>query len=133
MATMIDDSEINYALISLKTGEVLDSAELVLGARMQDLAAAAPELFRAGNPDDRQALFQRLGSELKSDSFQEIVFVSARSAHVVQRLAQQPELALLAVSTDTRKLGLMLSGVRARLLQLEAHAAARGRSREAES
>jgi hypothetical protein len=121
MATLVDDADISYALVCLKTGVVLDALRGGAPiARMQDLAAAAPELFRSGAPADLGALFARLGSDLQSDSFHEIVFMSQRTAHVVQRLRERPDVALLAVSMDTKKLGLMLSGVRARLLELGA-------------
>jgi hypothetical protein len=118
MAVLIDDADVSYALVCLKTGVVLESFQAGAAiARLQDLASAAPELFRAS---DFRALFARLGSELKSDSFQEVVFMSQRCEHVVQRLSKREDVALLAVSVDAKKLGLMLSGVRARMLALEA-------------
>jgi hypothetical protein len=125
MATLIDDADISFALVCLKTGVVLESLHAGTPiARMQDLAAAAPELFRSGAGMDLGALFTRLGSELRIDSFQEIVFMSRRTAHVVQRLTRRPDVALLAVSVDAKKLGLLLAGVRARLSALEAVAEA---------
>ena len=48
--------------------------------------------------------------------------MSSHAVHVVQRLALKPELALVAVSEDTNKLGLMLSGARARALSLDSPA-----------
>jgi hypothetical protein len=117
----LDDGDISYALVCLKTGALLE----VFGgspasARVEDLAAASAELFRAGNPANLAALFERLGSQYRGELFQEIVFVSARAAHVVQRLAEKPEVALLAVSVDAGKLALMLSGVHTLMLQQEA-------------
>lgn len=118
MGTLVDDASIHYALVDLKTGLSLSPSELG-DARLQDLSSAAPELFRAGAPADFAALFSRLSREPTSSGFQEIVLMSARAAHVVQRVVQRPDLALVAVSEDTTKLGLMLSGVRTRALELE--------------
>lgn len=119
MGTLVDDAAIHYALVDLKTGLSLSSAELS-SARLQDLASATPELFRAGGTADFSALFSRLSGEPASSTFQEIVLMSARAAHVVQRAVRRPDLALVAVSEDTTKLGMMLSGVRTRMLELEA-------------
>jgi hypothetical protein len=122
-AKSLDDGEISYALVCLKTGALLgDSAASAPLARLEDLAAASPELFRAGRPEDLGALFGRFGSEHKGDVFREMVFVSTRAAYVVQRLPHQAQVALIAVSVDPSKLALMLSGVRARVLEQEARA-----------
>jgi hypothetical protein len=118
MATLIDDAAIFYALLDLKSGSPLSLTESG-SARVEDIASAAPELFRAGAPADFSALFSRLSGETVSAWAQEIVLMSAGAAHVVQRGARRPDLALVAVSEDTRKLGLMLSGVRTRMLELE--------------
>jgi hypothetical protein len=119
-SSLVEDSHIHYAVVCLKTGLVLELFEgAATCAALEDLASAAPELLRAGAPADLGAFFARLGSERKGDAFQEIVFMSGVRAHVVQRLLQRPDLALLAVSTDAKMLGLMLSGVRERMLALE--------------
>ena len=120
-----DDADITYALVCLKTGVLLDACEAGAAppsARLVDLAAAAPELFRAGTSSDFGALFTSLGSEQSAGTFQEFVFVSAQGAHVVQRLPSHPDTALVALSPEMHKLGIMLSGVRARMLSLEAQA-----------
>ncbi len=119
MGVMSDDAEICFALVDLKTGTPLALSEGVGSSRLQDLCSAAPELFRAGAPAELAALLARLSANAPSAGVQEIVFMSPHAVHVVQRVARKPELALLAVSEDTHKLGLMLSGVRARALQLE--------------
>jgi len=67
-------------------------------------------------------LLARLSGDKWNAGVHEIVFMSPQAVHVVQRLAQKPELALVAVSEDGKKIGLMLSGVRARALELEAQA-----------
>jgi hypothetical protein len=46
--------------------------------------------------------------------------ISDKRVHVVQRLEADPDTALLAVSEDVNKLGLVLSGVRERTLKLRA-------------
>lgn len=112
------EADIAYALISLKTGLVLGPLSGRLSRRLEDLAAAAPELFRSSPSSDFGPLFTRLGSQDGSQSFQEIVVISAQHAHVVQRLPNRPDTALLAVSEDSKKLGLLLSGVRAHLLRI---------------
>jgi hypothetical protein len=120
-AALEQDGEIYYALVCLKTGAVLgvldDSA---LSDRMRTLATAAPELFGAASKTDLSPLFARIGSEHCDDAFHEVILVSATSAHIVQRLRKLPDVALMAISTDAGQLGLMLSGMRARVLQLEA-------------
>lgn len=117
-----DDADITYALVCLKTGVLLGTPAdgSCPSARLSDLADAAPELFRAGTHTDFGALFAPLGSEQSKGPFQEIVFVSANNVHVAQRLLRRPDVALVALSSEIHKLGLMLSGVRARLLELEA-------------
>lgn len=118
--TGLDDSDISFALVCLKTGALLEVFDArPASARVEDLAAASAELFRAGNPGDLSALFKRLGSLHEGDSFHEIVFVSPSAAHVVQRLPNKPSVALLAVSVDPSKLALMLSGVHALMTQQE--------------
>lgn len=115
-----DDTDISYALVDLKSGTVLDTASGgALGQRLADLGSAAPELFRAGAGTDFSTLFKRLGSERNGDSFQEIVLLSPTRAHVVQRVPSRPGLALVASSTDIRKVGLLLFGAHARITQLE--------------
>jgi hypothetical protein len=120
MAAPLDDPEIRYALVSLKTGTAVGSSEVLESARLQDLCAAAPELFRAGAASELTALLARLSGETACQGVHEIVFMSQRAVHVVQRVACKPDLALVAVCEDGKKLGLMLSGVHARALQLEA-------------
>lgn len=113
--------DICYALVCLRTGALLEHAEAgPLIERMKNFASAAPEVFRASTSYDFGPLFARLGSDRSADAFQEVVFVSGQCAHVAQRMRHRPEVALVAVSTDVEKLGLMLSGVRARALVLEA-------------
>jgi hypothetical protein len=117
-----DDADITYALVCLKTGALLRTPAdgPRPSVRLIDLAAAARELFRAGAHTDFGALFAPLGSEQSKGPFQEIVFMSAHKVHVAQRLLGRPDVALVALSSELHKLGLMLSGVRARLLELEA-------------
>ena len=69
---------------------------------------------------DLAPLFRRLGSEDASDSFQEIVLLSERKVHVVQRVRTAPPRAVIAMSPDPKKLALMLSGVHAHRQRLEA-------------
>ena len=118
MGALSDDADICYALVDLKTGTPLALGEGVGSVRLQDLCSAVPELFRAGAPAELATLLARLSADASAD-VQDIVFMSSHAVHVVQRLARKPELALVAVSEDTNKLGLMLSGVRARALSLE--------------
>jgi hypothetical protein len=120
-AAGLADADVSYALVCLKTGALLELLDgRAADARMQDLAAASPELFRAGRPTELAALFAQLGSQRAIESFQEILFVSERAIYVAQLLTTRPGVALVAASVDAGKLGLILSGVRAHTAQLEA-------------
>lgn len=116
-----DDASIVVALVCLKTGVVLADLK-VLHAResYERLAEAVPELFGTSLRSDLGATFARLGSDRRGETFHEMVFMSARSAHVVQRLRGRPDQAVIAVGSTADQLGLMLSCVRARALSLEA-------------
>jgi hypothetical protein len=115
------DPSISYALVCLKTGSVLEVlAPQSTSSGLEDLAAATPELFRADASLQLSAVFARLGASSSGEAFQEIVLVSPARASAVQRLRHPPETALLAQCDDCSKLGLLLSGVRARVQQLEA-------------
>ncbi|HEX6241055.1 MAG TPA: hypothetical protein VFZ61_09180 [Polyangiales bacterium] len=114
-------AEIVYARVCLRSGtllEILDGAES--SPKLVDAASAAPELFRADAALHLGPIFTRLGSVGKHEAFQEIVLISTTGAQAVQRLASEPEVALLALCQDSGKLGLLLSGLRERVLQREA-------------
>lgn len=120
MTTGETSAEIVYARVDLRSGtllEILDGGES--SPKLVDAAAAAPELFRADAALHLAPIFTRLGSIGQHESFQEIVLVSTTGAQAVQRLVREPDSALLGLCQDNAKLGLLLSGLRERVLQRE--------------
>ena len=115
-----NDTEISYALACLKTGMVLASLrDAVRGVHAHDLTLRSLRPSTDEAPNDLGEVLQRVGSDIHRDSFQELVFVSVSMVHVVQRLPRRPDIAVVALCADRQKLGLMLFGVRALLLEFE--------------
>ncbi|MFT3923875.1 MAG: hypothetical protein QM778_15185 [Myxococcales bacterium] len=120
--------EIAFALVCLRTGIVLrvlaDDGSPV--STLSDTANASPELFGVAQSADWAALFARFGSE-GGKEFREIVLVSAGSVRVMERLPNEQDVALVAIASGVPNVGLVLSGVRRRMLEL---AGARGSARD---
>ncbi|MGC4092769.1 MAG: hypothetical protein QM756_33780 [Polyangiaceae bacterium] len=108
-----------FAVACLRTGivlELLGPGDQMLDA--EQLAAILPQLFNAP-ATDWGAIFSRLGAEA-GDAFQDIVLVTDARVHVVQRLREPAETALIAVAEGTTNVGLVLSSVRAKVAEIEA-------------
>ncbi len=115
------DHEIRYALICLKTGMVLEVLDgKPSDARLEGLAQAAPELCNTSQSAEFTLLFARLGSDGKSHKFGELALVSPDHVHVIERLRDRPNVALAALGPGGLHLGLVLSGIRRKLMELEA-------------
>jgi hypothetical protein len=114
----IDDPVVLYALVCLKTGMILESFDQASrNPALQDFAAALPEIFGAAGSANFGAMFARVGSE-GSETFREVVLVSSGHVRVMERVVDQPGVALVAVAPRTQPLGLVLAGLRHKLLQL---------------
>jgi hypothetical protein len=117
---MSSDPEVAYALVCLRSGELLEALDGAPLSGLSSWARPASELLRAGQMADLAPLFARLGTEQTTESFHEIVLVSSTGVRVMQRMLHAPSRAILAVSRDPHKLAMMLSGVRVRAQSSEA-------------
>jgi hypothetical protein len=116
-----EGNEVVYAAVCLKSGIVLDNlGNPTPTAQVAGWAAAAPELFRADQKAKWTALFARLGGESGSERFREFILVSADHVHVLERIEQSEEMALVVVGPAKANLGVLLSQARQRLIELEA-------------
>lgn len=105
---------------SIKTGALLDQ-ELAGRARerLEGLAAILPDLFGTLDPTCLHRIAERLGGEPGDTTFREILLLSDKSLHVIQPLAGQPGVALVAECPATCSIGLVLSAIRARVGEME--------------
>src|SRR3954471_11515037 len=116
------DSESNpldlvFAPASMRTGALLDEAlpERVR-ERLEGLAATLPDLFGTLDPTCLDRIAERLGGVPGDTTFTEILLLSDKSLHVIQPLAGQPGVALVAECPATSSIGLVLSTVRSRVV-----------------
>ncbi len=117
----INALEIAYAVATIRTGRLVgETAANELGALLEDLAATLPDLFGTVDPSCLERLSDRSGGADGAGTFAEILVISPKHTHVIQRLAQRPGMALLAVSPASGSIGLVLSAVRNQSELLEA-------------
>jgi hypothetical protein len=108
------------AVASLRTGALLDAAlSERVRARLEGLAATLPDLFGTLDPTCLDRIAERLGGEPGDATFNEILLLSDRSLHVIQPLAARPGVALVAECPATSSIGLVLTAIRARVVELE--------------
>lgn len=120
--TELESSEIVYALVCLRTGLVVSALDADAPTpRLVALAEAASQLFGAEKTARWASSFARLGGQQgeESDDCRRMVMVSAGRVHVIERLTHRPDVALAAISLSGEGLGLVLSGVRAKLEKLD--------------
>ncbi len=114
------EGEVTYALICLRTGVVLQVLDgKPSNARLEGLAQAAPELCNSNETADFSLLFARIGSDGRSSHFSEHTLVSPDCVHVIERLRDRPDVALVALGPGAVHLGIVLSGIRRKLRELE--------------
>jgi len=105
---------------SMRTGALLDeSLAKAAYERLEGLAATLPDLFGTLDPTCLDRITERLGGEPGDASFTEILLLSDKSLHVIQPLAGQPGVALVAECPATSSIGLALSAIRACIAGLE--------------
>jgi hypothetical protein len=110
-----------FAPASLRTGALLDDALPERAReRLEGLAATLPDLFGTLDPTCLDRIAERLGGEPGDCTFDEILLLSDKSLHVIQPLRAQPGVALVAECPANSSIGLVLSAIRARLVELEA-------------
>jgi len=108
------------AAASLKTGALLDqNLPERARERLEGLAATLPDLFGTLDPTCLDRIAERLGGEPGDTTFREILLLSDKSLHVIQPLTGQPGVALVAECPATSSIGLVLSAIRARVVDME--------------
>ena len=116
--------DISYALANVRNGALLEpaipgpSGALDEAAeQMANLAATLPDLFGTVDPSCLGRICDRMGGEDSGATFGEILLISPKHTHVIHLLPGQPGVALLAMSSATARIGLILAAVRARIEQ----------------
>lgn len=108
------------AAASMKTGALLDHAlSERVRERLEGLAATLPDLFGTLDPIALDRIAERLGGVPGDATFGEILLLSDKSLHVIQPLAGQPGVALVAECPANASIGLVLSAIRARIAHVE--------------
>jgi hypothetical protein len=106
------------ALADLRCGTILGLPEDgPPDARLESLAAAAPELF-ASERASWELIFGRLVACDEPQGFQDIVLVSRDHVHVAMRCTRDPSIALIGVAGRNRSVGSIVAEARARLARL---------------
>jgi hypothetical protein len=114
MSDTREPDDVSCALVCLRRGAVLSSHGPIDG-RLEGLAAAASELLLAEQGSELAPVLASLDSQEQAGALQEVVVISERHVHVVQRGHTQPDIAVVAVAELGRGLGLTLSNLRASL------------------
>lgn len=105
---------------SMKTGALLDQTlSERIRERLEGLAATLPDLFGTLDPTCLDRIAERLGGVPGDSTFGEILLLSDKSLHVIQPLAGQPGVALVAECPASSSIGLVLSAIRARVVDME--------------
>jgi len=108
------------ASASMRTGALLEEAlPEPVRERLEGLAATLPDLFGTLDPTCLDRIAERLGGEPGDATFTEILLLSDKSLHVIQPLAGQPGVALVAECPATTSIGLILSAIRTRVMDSE--------------
>ncbi len=98
------------ALASLRTGALLGEHEPSPSrSALEDLAMTVPEIFGTLELGCLSRIAQRLGVDAGEGEQLEVLLLSESRVQVVLPLARDPELALLAISQEVGKIGLVLS------------------------
>ena len=108
--------EVSMATASLSSGVLVQGpSDVAAREQLQELAFTAPEIFGTLELGCLSRIAQRLGIETDGDELIELVLLSESRVQVIHPLVDTPELALLAVSHEVGKIGLVLSEVHARV------------------
>jgi len=111
--------DVTYSLASMRDGRLLqEGCDETALALLEGLGATLPDLFGTVDPNCLDRISARLG-ETRGAALGEIVLLSAGRVHVVQPLLGRAGIALLATSSATGSIGLLLSAVRERAKDLE--------------
>jgi hypothetical protein len=109
-----------FAVGSLQSGGLLcSSSEPSHDEQLEALAATLPEIFGTVDPACLDRIAMRLCGETSGEGFAEVLLLSELRLHVARPLVRQENRALVAVSSATHRIGLVLSEVHARAAALE--------------
>ena len=112
--------DVVHALASMQSGTLLEcDATGADRQRLEDLAATIPSLFAVRDLAPLQRVLARLGSEGAQGYLREVLFVSGERVHVMKPLTRRQGVALLATSSASNNVGLVLSAVHQRATELE--------------
>lgn len=112
--------EVAFALGSTQSGGLLGVAsEPETAEQLENLAATLPEIFGTVDPACLDRIATRLCGEGAGDGFGEVLLLSEHRVHVIRPLKTRPQVALVATSAATHRIGLVLSEVHARATALE--------------
>jgi hypothetical protein len=102
---------------SLSSGVLVNGpVEPALREQLYEVAVTVPEIFGTLELGCLSRIAQRLNIETDGDELVELLLLSDERVQVIRPLTESPELALVAVSREVGKMGLVLS-------QVHAHAA----------
>lgn len=112
--------EVSFALGSTHSGGLLGAAsEPETAEQLENLAATLPEIFGTVDPACLDRIATRLCGEAAGEGFGEVLLLSEHRVHVIRPLKTRPQVALVATSASTNRIGLVLSEVYARAAALE--------------
>jgi hypothetical protein len=112
--------DVAFAVGSLQSGGLVGPpSDPAHADSLEALAATLPEIFGTVDPACLDRIAARLCGEVSGQGFAEVLLISESQVQVVRPLARGQNSALVALSSATHKIGLVLSQVHARASSLE--------------
>ncbi|HEY3494959.1 MAG TPA: hypothetical protein VGK73_09745 [Polyangiaceae bacterium] len=112
-ATRSDTETLTSALVEIRTGRLLEELPEHPGALpLAEIAAALPEIFGTQPVTKSRILGEIRGGSL---DLQDLVLISPRCVHVLQKLPNAPNAALVSVAGRDASVGWIVSEARSRL------------------
>jgi hypothetical protein len=109
-----------WAVGCMRTGVLLGPpSSAAPRAQIENLAATLPELFGTVDAAWLERIAAQLETEPDARRFGEVLLLSDQHVHVIQPLKHHRGVALLAVSSASNAVGLVLSQVHAQVAALE--------------
>jgi hypothetical protein len=107
-----DDGALTSAWVTIRTGHVEGSPDAGCAHPVAEVAAALPEIFGTTDVAGNRALGHLQAGSLE---LQDLVLISAARVHVVQRLPNDADKALVSVAKRGGSIGWIVSESRVRL------------------
>ena len=109
-----------WAVGCMRTGVLLGPpSSAAPRPQIENLAATLPEVFGTVDAAWLERIAAQLETEPDEHRFGEVLLLSDQHVHVIQPLKHHPGVALLAVSSASNAVGLVLSQVHAQVAALE--------------